>query len=90
MTLTGQEAAYIRRYCYETYHNLFGPGTVFRQCLEHCQDLDYLAAATDIQGDVIRGIEAQEPPPPPTDFPWPTFADLHRRRLAMERTTSVR
>jgi hypothetical protein len=79
LTLTPEEIAYVRRFCYEVATNQFGSGSIFDHCGDHSHDLEILAMETDIQYDVLEAVQAGLEPPPVVPFPWESFEALHAR-----------
>jgi hypothetical protein len=79
LRLTDNEAAYVRRFCYEVASNQFGPGSIFDRCGNHCHDLEILAAETNIQGDALEDYLDHKAAPPMVEFPWQSFEALHHR-----------
>jgi hypothetical protein len=82
MNLTQQEAAYVRRFCYEVWHRMNGPETTINQCPGHYYDLAALATVSGIQYEVIQAAEAQgdqESPPAMVPFPWESLDALEER-----------
>ena len=82
MILNDVEAAYIRRFCYEVWHRLEGPGTIRERCSGHYWDLADLATVSGIQHEVIRAAEEadnQEESPPEVPFPWASLDALRSR-----------
>jgi hypothetical protein len=82
MILSEQEAAYVRRFCYEVWHRIDGPDTTINQCPGHYYDLAALATLSGIQYEVIQAAEEsgdQETPPPQVPFPWESLDTLGER-----------
>lgn len=77
--LSDDEAAYVRRYCYEVASNQFGPGSIFAHCGNHCRALEIMAAETNIQGDALEDFLDHKPAPPAAAFPWQSFEAFHAR-----------
>lgn len=87
MSLTEQEAAYVRRFCYEVWHRMNGPETTINQCPGHYYDLAALATVSGIQYEVIRAAEErddQEPPPAVVPFPWESLDALGERAKELQ------
>lgn len=87
MSLNDQEAAYVRRFCYEVWHRLSGPETTIHRCPGHYYDLAALATVSGIQYEVIRAAEEaenQEPPPPVVPFPWDSLDALGDRARELQ------
>jgi hypothetical protein len=82
MTLNDAEAAFIRRFCYEIWHQLEGPDTIRERCSGYYWDLADLATISGIQREVIRAAEEaenREVPPPEVPFPWASLDELRDR-----------
>ncbi len=87
MTLTEPEIAYLRRFCWEVFHQENSPDTTFNECPGHCNDLADLAAPTVLAQEIVESAYAtayQDPPPPVVPFPWESL--YHLRRRAREST----
>lgn len=87
MILTEQEAAYVRRFCYEVWHRIDGPDTTINQCPGHYYHLADLATWSGIQYEVIQAAEEsgdQESPPPVVPFPWESLDALGARVKALQ------
>jgi hypothetical protein len=92
MILTDQEAAYVRRFCFEVWHRIDGPDTTINQCSGHYYDLAALATLSGIQYEVIQAAEEsgdQEPPPPVVPFPWDSVDALQDRVKELQHTSLV-
>jgi hypothetical protein len=82
MTLTEQEIAYLRRFCWEVFHQENGPDTTFNQCPGHYNDLADLAATTRLAQEIVEAAYAmdyQDPPLPVVSFPWKSLDHLQQR-----------
>ncbi len=89
--LTKPEMAFIRRFCFEVWHQIKGPDTI-RERYEGCYwDLADLATVSGIQYEVIRAAELagnQEAPPPTVPFPWDSLDALHDRAQVIRQFTA--
>jgi hypothetical protein len=77
-----EEIAYLRRFCWEVFHQENGPETTINQCPGHYYDLADLAATTSLAQETIQAaydMDYQDPPLPMVPFPWKSLADLHER-----------
>jgi hypothetical protein len=82
MILTEQEIAYLRRFCWEVFHQENGPDTTFNQCRGHYNDLADLAATTNLAQEIVEtayAMDYQDTPPPVVPFPWESLDHLHQR-----------
>jgi hypothetical protein len=82
MALTEQEIAYLRRSCWEVFHQENAPDTTFNQCSGHYNDLADLVATTRLAQGIVEAAYAtdyQDPPPPVVPFPWKSLDHLHQR-----------
>lgn len=92
MSLTEQEAAYVRRFCYEVWHRVNGPETTISQCPGHYYDLAALATVSGIQYEVMQAAEEnenREPPPPAVPFPWKSLDALGARARELQASPAV-
>ena len=89
MKLTDAEAAYLRRFCFEVWYGLDGPGSTIDECKGHYYDLADLATPT-IQREVGEDIQLEsdytrkEANYPRVPFPWESPEALHRRALDVQ------
>ncbi len=93
MILNEQEAAYVRRFCYEVWHRLDGPDTTIHRCQGHYYDLAALATISGIQYEVIRAAEeagGREEVPPVVRFPWESLDALGDRAREAQMTSVAR
>jgi hypothetical protein len=88
-TLSPEETAYVRRFCYEVATNQFGPGSIFDYCKQHSRDLETLATETDVQYDIWEEVQAGQEPPPVVRFPWESFEVLHSRAQELTHEASM-
>jgi hypothetical protein len=92
MTLTDSEIAYLRRFCWEVFHQENSPDTTINQCPGHYNDLADLAATTCLARETVEAAYAmdyRDPPPPVVPFPWESLDHLHRRARESTRQRSV-
>jgi hypothetical protein len=99
MNLTEAEVAYLRRFEFETWFNLHGPGSVFAEChakaasvtapASYLRDLADLATPA-VQYQVIADVQFETEwikladRYPTVPFPWDSLEDLHRRVLELD------
>ncbi len=86
MNLTEPEIAYLRRFCWEVFHQENGPDTTINQCPGHYNDLADLAATTTLAQEIIQAAydtDYQDAPPPAAPFPWASLDALHSRAEAI-------
>lgn len=82
MILTEPAMAYLRRFCWEVFHQENGPETTIDQCPGHYNDLADLAATTTLAPEIVEAAYAtgyQDAPPPVVPFPWKSLEHLHER-----------
>ncbi len=82
MNLTEPEIAYLRRFCWEVFHQENGPDTTINRCLGHYNDLADLAATTKLAQEIVQAAydsSYQDTPPPVVPFPWTSLDALHLR-----------
>jgi hypothetical protein len=98
MNLTEAEIAYLKRFEFETWFNLRGPGTVYAEChalAPHLERASYLSDMADlatpsIQYQVIGDVQFEMDPAkfegkyPKVPFPWESLEALHRRVLELD------
>ena len=87
MILTEPEIAYLRRFCWEVFHQENGPDTTINQCTGHYNDLADLAATTDIAPEIVQAAYAtdyQDTPTPVVPFPWKSLEHLHQRAQELQ------
>jgi hypothetical protein len=88
MILTQPEIAYLRRFCWEVFHQENGPDTTINRCPGHYNDLADLAATTNLAQEIIQAAYAtdyKDPPPPDVPFPWESLDHLHQRAREIHR-----
>jgi hypothetical protein len=89
MRLTDAETAYLRRFCFEVWYRLDGPGSTVDECKGHYYDLADLATPT-IQREVGEDIQFEpdytqkEADYPKVPFPWESLEALHLRALEIQ------
>jgi len=86
MDLTEPEISYLRRFCWEVFHQENGPDTTINQCPGHNNDLADLAATTNLTQEIIQAAydsDYKDTPPPVVPFPWASLDALHRRAAAI-------
>ncbi len=98
MNLTKAEIAYLRRFEFETWFNIQGPGSVREECATLAGDpgrFRYLSDLADlatpfIQYDVLRDVQFETDPTgledryPKVPFAWESLDALHRRVLELD------
>ena len=98
MNLTEAEIAYLRRFEFETWFNIHGPGSVREECAALASDpgrFSYLSDLADlatpsIQYDVLGDVQFETDPTglevryPRVPFPWESLEALHRRVLELD------
>jgi hypothetical protein len=98
MNLTEAEIAYLRRFEFETWFNLHGPGTVRAEChamAPHLERASYLSdmaelATPSVQYQVIRDVQFETDYTrlidkyPKMPFPWESLEALHQRVLELD------
>jgi hypothetical protein len=98
MNLTEAEIAYLKRFEFETWFNMYGPGTVHAECqamasagvrASHLGDMADLATPV-IQYQVMRDVQFETDPTPfldrypKTPFPWESLEALHQRVIELD------
>jgi hypothetical protein len=98
MDLTEAEIAYLKRFEFETWFNLHGPGTVYAEChamAPHLERASYLSDMADlatpsVQYQVIADVQFETDWTKLADkyskvpFPWESLEALHRRVLELD------
>jgi hypothetical protein len=98
MNLTEAEIAYLRRFEFETWFNINGPGSVREECATLAGDpkrFSYLGDLADlatpsIQYQVIGDVQFETDPAklegkyPKVPFPWESLEALHQRVLELD------
>jgi hypothetical protein len=86
MNLKEPEIAYLRRFCWEVFHQANGPETTSNRCPCHYNDLADLAATTNLAQEIVQAAydtDYQDTPPPVVPFPWASLEALHFRAEAL-------
>jgi hypothetical protein len=98
MNLTEAEIAYLKRFEFETWFNLHGPGTVYAEChamAPHLERASYLSDMADlatpsVQYQVIDDVQFETDwtklvdKYPKVPFPWESLEALHQRVLELD------
>jgi hypothetical protein len=82
MKFTEPELAYLRRFCWEVFHDKDGPGTTIYECRGHFNDLSDLAKDAGVAPEIVDtacSLELRDTPPPATPFPWRSSEHLRQR-----------
>jgi hypothetical protein len=98
MNLSEAEIAYLKRFEFETWYRIDGPGSVRDECramVPHLERASYLGDMADlatpsIQYQVLRDVQFEpdhtklEAKYPKVPFPWESLEALHRRVLELD------
>jgi hypothetical protein len=82
MKFTKEEAAYLRRFCWDVFHDADGPGTTIYECRGHFNDLNDLAKVSGVAPAIVEtacAMDLHDAPPPAARFPWRSLEHLHQR-----------
>lgn len=92
MKLTEPEIKYLRRFCWEVFHQENGPDTTINHCPGHYNDLADLAATTNLAQEIVKAAyesDYQDTPPPAVPFPWDSLDGLQIRAEALRNARSL-